>query len=693
MVRTDVERLRLVRRELARRRLAVEPDDGVVGEHALGHMRPTARRAASRVSPTVRVWTLTVVLAAASVGMWIVLRRTTAPLIQGPHIPWWLLAVGFGLAEVFVMHLRIARDAHSFSLSEIPLVLAIAFASPGVLLTAQAVGIAVALTVHRRQKPLRVAFNVAQRSVTASIAFAVVALGTSVLGVNWLAIWGSVFVGTISTDVLGGVLINSAIRFSEGSGRLFDQVVGVGTALTFANTSLALVATMVVIQHPAAIVLVSVPAATTFLAGKAYADLRRKHENLNLLQRSTRLVQRSLRRDEMIPGLLEHVREMFNADIAEFVLWPADDEHRHVVYRLGPGDDAVADADAARLDPTEGVWGRIASEREPILLARPIRNDALRRFYGDAGIEDAIVAPVMSEDELLGILTVANRLGDFSTFDGEDLDLLATLANHVGVALRNSLLLERLETTLAHETEIGRLKDDFVATISHELRTPLTNVQGYLRTLIAPGVALTRKEEEEFLRSADRNAERLKRLIEDLLFASRVEASGPLRAAAPIGIAGLLERIVSETGDGSQRIVLSVSELLPPVESCEEDVYRIVRNLVDNALKYSPIDAAVTVSARAEGEGVTIRVRDSGCGVDPEEQQRIFERFYQVDQSITRRVGGAGMGLYICRRAAEQLGGRVWLDRSDASGSVFAVWLPIDRPVQAVEASGTFVAV
>jgi signal transduction histidine kinase len=141
--------------------------------------------------------------------------------------------------------------------------------------------------------------------------------------------------------------------------------------------------------------------------------------------------------------------------------------------------------------------------------------------------------------------------------------------------------------------------------------------------------------------------------------------------------------VVAETGIARDRVVLSVSDLLPEIHSSDEDIYRIVRNLVDNGLKYSPADAVVTVSAREEGGGVAIRIRDRGAGIGPDEQQRIFDRFYQVDQSMTRRVGGAGMGLYICRRAAERLGGRVWLDRSTSSGSVFALWLPIDPPADA----------
>jgi signal transduction histidine kinase len=335
------------------------------------------------------------------------------------------------------------------------------------------------------------------------------------------------------------------------------------------------------------------------------------------------------------------------------------------------------------LEPTEGVWARVSAEHEGILLPRPIRNRRLADFFAVQGIHDVIVVPVLSDNEIVGTLMVANRLGDFSTFDAEDMGLLETVANHVGVAIRNSRLVRRLEEALAHETEMSRLKDDFVATISHELRTPLTNVQGYIKTLLRADIAVPAKEQREFLEHADRHAERLKHLIEDLLFASRVESSGATDWTS-VGIAGLAERVVEDRAHelDPRRIVLSFPGHLPPIRSREEDVYRVIGNLVDNALKYSPAESTVAVQGRIDGGGIRISVHDRGPGIAPEEQERIFERFYQVDQSLTRRVGGVGMGLYICRKAAEGLGGSVWLERSDPTGSVFSAWLPLEPPVE-----------
>src|SRR4029450_9331078 len=527
------------------------------------------------------VWILTAALFAVSLVLWFGVRGEEPPFAGGPSLPLWGLAISFFVAEVFVMHIRIARHAQTFSLAEIPLVFGLAFATPGGLVLAQTVGVAIALAIHRRQKPLRLTFNVAQRSCTTLLAVVFFAVSRSVLPEGWPSLWVSFFGATLLADLVGAMLINVAIGLSDDTMRLLDQVIGLGTSLTVANTALGIVGVMVFLEQPAAVLLVMGPAAprylagqavreptvTPYVAGEAFPDLQRKHEDLLQLQSATGLAQRSLEREDMVPVLLHHMREMFNADIAEVLLWPEGRDRPSVRCQVGPGDEEIA-FEPVSLDPTEGVWARVASERESVLLSRPIRNEALRRFFGAKQIRDAIVVPLSSDDQLLGILTVADRLDDFSTFDQDDLELFQTLANHVAVALRSSLLLERLERALAHETEMSRLKDEFVATVSHELRTPLTNVQGSVKTLLRRDVHLTPKEQEEFLLAVARPSERPKRLIEDILFASRVESDEPpSRPTQEIGLAGLISRVVEDEAheDGRERIDVVISDTVPPV--------------------------------------------------------------------------------------------------------------------------------
>ena len=573
-----------------------------------------------------RVWLLTATLAVATgLGLTVVAGLASSPH-DGPTMPWGLLADGFGIAEVFVIHLRIRRHAHSFALSEIPLVLGLVFSPPGAVILAQAVGVGIVLATYRRQSPLRLSFNIVQRSFTATLAVLVFHGTTILVGGAWPSVWIAAFSAAVIADVAGAILINTAISLSEGVWKIFNEVVGVGTAFTVANTGLGLIAAMAVQQHPAAILLVALPAATTFLAGKAYAEVQLKHDNVVLLQRSTRLAQGSLQLAEMLPALLQHIREMFHADIAELTLWPDATDRSYLCSRIGPGEDAIV-LESADPDPTEGVWARVAAEREGVLLSRPIRNGRLAAHFAGCGIVDSIVVPVVSDDEVLGTMMVANRLGEFSTFSPEDLKLLDALGNHVGIAIRNTRLVNKLEVALAHETEMSMIKDDFVATISHELRTPLTNVKGYLKTLLGP-IDLPAGEHRDFLERADRATDRLHRLIEDLLFASRVEGSSARPAPELLSPATLIEQLIDERRSGPHdrsRVDGSVDPDVPAMWTQEEHVRRIVGNLLDNSLKYSAPTERVIVTCRQDGGGVLFSVADRGPGIPATEQQRVFE--------------------------------------------------------------------
>jgi signal transduction histidine kinase len=637
-----------------------------------------------RISGAVRVWCLTGVLVAVSSLVLLMAADSMVPPLGSIQVPWWMLAAGFAVAEVFVLDVSRARNEHWLSLSEVPLVIGLVFSTPATIVAAQALGVGAVLVVYRRQKPLRCAFDVAQRAATTLVAVFVFVPIIHVAGFTWPIVWLAAFAATFSAHLVAGILTDAAIALSESVRMRFEHVLGIGSALTFAKTGLALVAVMVMTLYPAGLVVVAIPAAAAFLAGRAYVQVRRERDDMALLQRATGLAQRSLHPDEMLPLVLEHLREMFHADIAELVL-PDQKAKDHLASRVGPGG-AVAILTPIDLDPTQGVWARVAAEGEGVLLARPIRNPLLAEHFRSRGIDDAIVAPVGCEDGPLGILTIANRVGDFSTFGTEDLDLLEALAKHIGVTIRNSRMTLRLEEALEREAETNKLKDDFLATISHELRSPLTSMHGYVKTMRDAGNGMTEKEREEFLAAADRAGERLHSLIEDLLFTSRVETPVPSDRLGPVGLAGLVGRVVEDRLEHLEpgRIVLRFPPSQPPVWTNEGDVKRIVSNLLDNALKYSPADTPVTVSADTDGAGVRVSFHNVGAGIPESERERIFDRFYQVDHGLTRSNGGIGLGLHICRRTAESLGGRVWLNESDDSGSVFCLWLPA-RDVESID--------
>lgn len=257
------------------------------------------------------------------------------------------------------------------------------------------------------------------------------------------------------------------------------------------------------------------------------------------------------------------------------------------------------------------------------------------------------------------------------------------------LAVENASLAEQLRGSLEQEKELNRMKDEFVAVVSHELRTPLTSIQGYIKTMLQLTEHLAEDQRRSFLEAADRQGDRLRRLIEQLLVVGRLEAHVEPLALTLVHLDRLAGQVVDELAPRAHghAFEVRIAEQLPPVRTDEGKVHQILSNLVENALKYAPPDTRVILHAEAGVNGVVIGVADEGPGIPGDAHERIFERFYQVDQSATRRVGGTGLGLYICRRMAETIGGRLWLARSNTGGSEFSLFIPTVPPDQDVHGS------
>ncbi|MGH2525472.1 MAG: hypothetical protein ACRDG2_01880, partial [Actinomycetota bacterium] len=260
------------------------------GSDVLAHLRSSYQR----ISGAARVWLLTGALAAASSVVLLTATRSVTPPLEGVQVTWWMLALGFALAEVFVLDVKVARDAHPLTLSEVPLVVGLVFAAPATIVLAQAIGVGAALALYRRQTPLTAAFSVVQRAATTLIAVFVFVPIIHGAGSAWPAVWLAAVTATTVANVVAGILANAATALSEGGRMRFEHVFGIGTALTFAKTGLGLVAAMVLLYYPPGLVVVAIPAAAAFLAGRAYLTAQRERDDVLLLQRATQIAQGSL---------------------------------------------------------------------------------------------------------------------------------------------------------------------------------------------------------------------------------------------------------------------------------------------------------------------------------------------------------------------------------------------------------------
>jgi two-component system phosphate regulon sensor histidine kinase PhoR len=228
-------------------------------------------------------------------------------------------------------------------------------------------------------------------------------------------------------------------------------------------------------------------------------------------------------------------------------------------------------------------------------------------------------------------------------------------------------------------TELRRLESirrDFVANASHELRSPLTTVRAAAETLRT--VDNDQEAAERFIELIQRNAERLANLIDDLLELSRIESRDLRLDMEELDLAAVAERTIGQHAHRAQLKTIAVSHDLsaaPRVRADRRALEHILGNLVDNAIKYCPEGAQVRMSAAEEPARVRIFVSDTGPGIAPEHQPRIFERFYRVDAGRSRELGGTGLGLSIVKHLVEALGGTVSVESRVGAGSTFSFTL------------------
>jgi two-component system phosphate regulon sensor histidine kinase PhoR len=229
-------------------------------------------------------------------------------------------------------------------------------------------------------------------------------------------------------------------------------------------------------------------------------------------------------------------------------------------------------------------------------------------------------------------------------------------------------------------TELRRLESvrrDFVANVSHELRTPVASIQSAAETL--EGGALDEPEHaRRFVGIVSRNAVRLRALIEDLLELSRIESKELRMRKESVDVAEVVANVTALAKDRADKkgIALRPSVGAIRITGDPTALEQVIGNLVDNALKYCASGASVTISAAREGDRVTIRVADTGPGIDARHLPRIFERFYRVDPSRSRDLGGTGLGLSIVKHLAEAMRGTVAVESELGKGSTFIVVLP-----------------
>lgn len=228
--------------------------------------------------------------------------------------------------------------------------------------------------------------------------------------------------------------------------------------------------------------------------------------------------------------------------------------------------------------------------------------------------------------------------------------------------------------------EADVLKDTFISVVSHELKTPVAIIKGYAETLARPEARRNPALVEEMLTAITEESDRLARLVDDLLDASRLQAGGlPFEdVKEDVDLREIARRVVERYAPSSprHRLVLDFPPDFPGLRGDSRRLEQALDNLVSNAIKYSPRGGTVRIHGAATPVEVLLSVQDEGVGIPLDEQERIFDRFYRVEGPETRAVAGTGLGLYLTRAIVRAHGGRIWVQSAPGQGSTFFVALP-----------------
>jgi signal transduction histidine kinase len=390
-------------------------------------------------------------------------------------------------------------------------------------------------------------------------------------------------------------------------------------------------------------------------------------------------------------GCEKCVISLYEPETREFVCqWPgynvADELLKKVRYP----------ADALR-----SAWN--FRHRGPMVNKRPEEfNEEQRAFLRPFGVYNLTEIPLVHEGRFIGKISIANKPGGLSE---NDVRLVTVFAAQVAVVIQNAHLYRRLQESAAQLEEkvrvrtaeleatyreleashtrlreVDQLKSDFLGNVSHELRTPLAAIKGYVDNLL-DGVAgpLPDKPRRYLGRVLD-NADRLGRMVSDLLDLTRIEAGKIELIPQALWIADLVGDAVDGLGHVAAERRIHVVADLPPCPAVWADpdkVHQVLTNLLANAIKFSPPGGQVTVTARPDPGGpVRVVVEDGGPGIPFTERERVFDKFYQVGRVEGDRPPGTGLGLTIVRHLVELHGGRIWVEDAPGGGAAFVVLLP-----------------
>jgi len=402
-------------------------------------------------------------------------------------------------------------------------------------------------------------------------------------------------------------------------------------------------------------------------------EVGRRVDVLEAANRAARALGSSLDLDQAFGAFIRELQGLIPFARTAIVL--VENDAAHVIAAAGRGADEIFPPGSGR--PLRG------SLLEEVLKGQPVaREDMSDVLYPEEeellrlGLRSRLAAPLLVGARAIGMIAVVREQPN--AFAAEDVELLSLLGRLAATAVQNIRAYESERQTVDELRRLSALRADFVSLVSHELRSPMAAVIGSARTLQQRWRQLAPEQRDAFLALIGDETERLATLIGDVLDTSRIEAGTFSYAFSDVDMGELLNEAVAaaEMAQDEVPVRAAVSGSLPRIRGDRERLRQVLQNLIDNAVKYSPVGEGVEIAASADNGTLRVDVRDRGPGIPAEQRGLIFEKFGRADVGGSAKPG-TGLGLFIARSIAEAHGGAVDLKATAGPGATFRLTLPL----------------
>jgi len=409
---------------------------------------------------------------------------------------------------------------------------------------------------------------------------------------------------------------------------------------------------------------------------KALEKVRLRKENYRLhslipLFELNKILMATVEEKEIFQQLLEISQKETRASLAAIY------SKRHKLQLFYPPEETTAPALQQAYNQLAEMTQEQNGQISANLKNQDQKHQQLHSLLAEIKMNAVLSTPLKSKNKTIGTLILARQDGEFAPSDSE---FLAVLTGQAAVALENARLFTEIQNAYTELQKLDHMKSEFINIAAHELRTPLAILMGYVTVLEDD---FTEGEQREYLDNIMRNAMRLRSLIDDMLNLKHLESGEITLTSIDTDLSKVIADIQDDMNlmirDKQLSIQIDIPEDFPLLIVDRTKLDLVLMNLFHNAIKFTPDNGTILFTAAVEGDEAVIDISDTGVGIPTAELEKIFDRFYQVEQSLTREFGGIGLGLAIVKGMTHVCGGKISVKSKKENGTTFTLRLPLDN--------------